>query len=237
MWAQHMRLARRERSAGARHRIVHNTLSLPACPAGCRRAPPPTPQNPAPVSSTALFSKISGLAIDPDHSAGSTLHPAGSPAGGRPACPRPLLPLRHSCTHVQQPRRTSGPAAAAALPTPSPSVPPPPAAGSMGANCCKPEPDEPEVLGAAVKAWKRPKWKSDEPLTEEQLQVGRASAARRAPAPAPEGPPAAAREHGSHAICIFGPTLIMLCTVAARCPSAHAGGVLGHVALLWRRPR
>ena len=43
---------------------------------------------------------------------------------------------------------------------------------SMGANCCKPEPDEATEVGVAVKTWKRPKWKSEEPMTEEQLQVG-----------------------------------------------------------------
>ncbi|PRW57718.1 ubiquitin domain-containing 1-like [Chlorella sorokiniana] len=40
----------------------------------------------------------------------------------------------------------------------------------MGAACCKPEPDEPAEVGVAVKTWKRPKWKSEEPMTEEQLQ-------------------------------------------------------------------
>lgn len=42
----------------------------------------------------------------------------------------------------------------------------------MGANCCKPESDDAAEVGVAVKTWKRPKWKSDEPMTEEQLQVG-----------------------------------------------------------------
>ena len=44
----------------------------------------------------------------------------------------------------------------------------------MGANCCKFDPngDEPMDVGVAVKTWKRPKWKSEEPMTEEQLQVG-----------------------------------------------------------------
>lgn len=44
----------------------------------------------------------------------------------------------------------------------------------MGANCCKFDlnGDEPMDVGVAVKTWKRPKWKSEEPMTEEQLQVG-----------------------------------------------------------------
>lgn len=44
----------------------------------------------------------------------------------------------------------------------------------MGAVCCKPEDDElgdPTFGSTRVKSWKRHKWRSDEPVTESQLQV------------------------------------------------------------------
>ena len=50
----------------------------------------------------------------------------------------------------------------------------------MGAVCCKPEEEEQgdATFGSnRVKTWKRQKWRSDEPITESQLQV-RPSAAQ-----------------------------------------------------------
>lgn len=49
----------------------------------------------------------------------------------------------------------------------------------MGAVCCKPEDDEngdPTFGSARVKSWKRHKWRSEEPITESQLQASSGSA-------------------------------------------------------------
>lgn len=98
----------------------------------------------------------------------------------------------------------------------------------MGGVCCKPEDDDledPTFGSARVKSWKRPRWRSDEPLTAEQLQVRRGGG-RRGGGPCRQA--CAGRQHPTDSVPVRAPS---------RPPAAHARGVLGHRTALRRRPR